>query len=171
MRAGHLARRFFGSLRPRPLDELDRVWVRSQLTAAEHGVFGLLGAADRAEALATARRLAAALRDTAHEGDTRWTAAALCHDVGKSVAALGPVGRALATAAGALPGVRPGGRAGAYLAHAEIGARLLADAGARPETVAWAAAHHDPARWPTGLVPREVCEALARADGESPPVK
>jgi hypothetical protein len=99
------------------------------------------------------------------------TRAALCHDVGKSVAALGPVGRALATAAGALPGVRPGGRAGAYLAHAELGARLLAGAGARPETVAWAAAHHDPARWPTGLIPREVCEALALADGESPPVK
>jgi len=171
MRAAHLARRFFGSLRPRRLDEFDRAWVRSQLTAAEQDVFGRLGAADRAEALATARRLAAALRDTEHEGDTRWTAAALCHDVGKSVAALGPLGRALATVAGAVPGARRGRRARAYLAHADVGARLLADAGARPETVAWAAAHHDPARWPTALVPPEVCEALARADGESLPVK
>lgn len=166
-RLAHLAGRFVGSLRPRPLDELDRAWVRAQLTAAEHELFARLGPADRAEALATARRTVATLRATGAAGDTRWTAAALCHDVGKAAAALGPVGRALATAAGALVGRRRvRGRWRAYLDHAAVGAGLLAAAGARPETVAWAAAHHDPPRWPLELIPPEVCAALAAADGE-----
>ena len=60
-----------------------------------------------------------------------------------------------------------GGRTGAYLRHAELGAELLEHAGARPETVAWARTHHDRSRWPTDLIPAPVCAALARADGET----
>jgi hypothetical protein len=64
--------------------------------------------------------------------------------------------------------VRPrvGGRAGLYLRHDRHGAEVLAAAGARAEAIAWAAAHHDPGRWPLEVIPSDVCRALAEADGE-----
>jgi putative nucleotidyltransferase with HDIG domain len=133
--------------------------------------------ADRRESIAVARRTAAALAGTEWDGDDRYLAAALLHDVGKSDARLGPIGRALATMAGAVAGhqMAPawqarGGiarRFGVYLRHDEIGAGMLRLAGAPSAAVEWAEAHHHPERWPAlTAVPLPVAEALARADGE-----
>lgn len=158
----HLATRFVTSLRTRPPGPPELAWVKSALIPEEWDVWCRLGTADRVEAIAAARRL-----PSPYSSDPRWVAAALLHDVGKPEAGLGTVRRALATVAGmARDPARVGGRAGVYLRHPEIGAALLERAGARPEAVAWAAVHHAPQRWATGTIPLEVCEALARADGE-----
>ncbi len=162
--APHLVGRFFTSLRPRPPSAADLAWVQDALAPGEWDLWCRLDTADRVEAIATARRLAP---EYAH--DARWRAAALLHDVGKADAHLGPCGRAAATVVGwrrdpAL--VR--GRFGTYLRHPDVGAAALDAAGARPETTAWAALHHRPERFADCAIPPEVCEALARADGESP---
>ena len=59
-------------------------------------------------------------------------------------------------------------RIGRYVAHDDVGAALLHDAGARPEVAAWAGAHHRPDRWTSTGIPPAVCQALAAADGEPP---
>ena len=118
--------------------------------------------ADRAESVATLDRL-----PSGTAAEPVWAAAALLHDVGKTRSGLGTIARAVATARGMVGDpARVRGRAGAYLRHAEIGAVALQQAGARAEVVAWARTHHDPARWPTELIPAPVCAVLARADGE-----
>jgi putative nucleotidyltransferase with HDIG domain len=158
----HLARRFFTSLAPREPRAADVARVGAVLTSSEFAVWNAQSRADRAESIATLRRLP---DDVARDG--RWAAAALLHDVGKSASGLGTVGRVFATVRGALaPDAPIDGRAGVYLRHAEIGAEMLRAAGARTEAVAWAAAHHDRAQWPVGLIPESVCASLARADGE-----
>jgi hypothetical protein len=168
-RAGHLARRFVGSLRPRPLDEADLALVHGALRPEELACWERLGPADRAESLATARATIGALGPDVV--DPRWVAAALLHDVGKAETALGPLGRTAATLAGAIAGA---GRArewsnavGRYVNHDELGAARLRTAGARAEASAWAAVHHRPERWPATGIPPRICEILAAADGES----
>lgn len=168
-RAGHLVGRFFGSVAAKPLDAGDEAWVRLTLTDDELPVWERLGRADRAESVAVAR---AVVRELGPDADPRWVAAALLHDVGKPDARLGPVGRAAATMIAA---VVSHGRArtwsssvGAYVNHDERGANRLAGAGARPEAVAWARAHHQPDLWPGTGIPPEICALLARADGETP---
>ena len=166
-RSSHLVGRFFTSLRPRPVDEADRVWVRLLLTPSELAVWEPLGRADQAESLAVARRVAHALGSDA---DPRWLAAALLHDAGKSDARLGTVGRAAATV---VAGLASHGRArrwpnriGRYVAHDDLGAARLTAAGARPEVAAWAAVHHRPDRRAASGIPPDVCAVLAAADGE-----
>lgn len=169
-RVPHLIGRFATSLWPRRVRREDVAWVRSVLERDEWQVWQRLGRADRMESVRTARRLGTLLGGTRHVGDPRYVAAALLHDAGKAEVGLGTLGRVGATVAGLVrPAGRVGGRWGRYLRHAEEGARLLGAAGARPEAVAWAAAHHDPVRWPAGSIPLEVCEALAAADGERSP--
>lgn len=165
-RFAHLTTRFFTSVRPRPVDEADRTFVELHLTAPELECWQKLEPADKAESVAVAHRVAAALgRDV----DERWLAAALLHDVGKSDVDLTPLGRAWATVVGALASH---GRArlwpsdvGRYIAHDELGAAQLRAAGARPEVVAWAEAHHRRELWAGTGIPLPVCEALAAADG------
>jgi hypothetical protein len=159
----HLIARFIGSVFARAPAPDDVAWVRAQLTPPEWALWSQLDRADKVESIATARRFERAVgRD---EGG--FIPAALLHDVGKREAGLGPVGRALATVAGALVGpAHVRGRAGSYLRHAELGARDLAAGGARPDAVRWAEAHHDPAAWAASGIPLPVCRALARADGE-----
>lgn len=175
-RGAHLIHRFGGSLRPRAITPAERAWVASVLTPAEDAVWSSCARPDQVEAIAVARRLPDAIAT-----DDRWLAAALLHDVGKQAADLGTAGRVLATvlaAFGRLPvqaqpagADRPGlrTRMSRYVNHAQIGADRLARAGARPEAVAWAAAHHDPTRWSGTSIPPAVCLALARADGETVP--
>lgn len=175
-RAVHLSVRFLGSLLPLPVREADRAWVASVLTAAELRVWLRLGRADRRESIAVARRAGRALTGHVDVTDDRFLAAALLHDVGKLDARLGPLRRAGATLAGAAAPptevrswVERTGlarRVGLYLLHPEVGAQALAVAGARPEAVAWAAAHHDPAAFAALGFPEGVPEALAAADGE-----
>ena len=167
MSVSHLTARFFTSLVARPPGEADLAWVGAVLTPAERGVWETLGTADRAESVATARRAAAALGSGA---DDRWLAAALLHDVGKSDARLGTFRRAGATAVATIVGSRRArgfrNAIGRYVAHDDLGAALLRSAGARPEAVAWARAHHRPELWPDTGIPAPICELLAIADGE-----
>jgi hypothetical protein len=168
-RLAHLAGRFVTSLRPRRVDDADRVWVQLVLTPAEYDVWDTLGAADRAESVAVGRRAAQALGP---DPDARWLAAALLHDVGKAETQLGTVNRALATM---VAGVASHGRArhwgnawGRYIAHDDLGAGRLAAAGpgVRPEAVTWARVHHRREQWTASGLPPDVCEVLAAADGE-----
>ncbi len=167
MSARHLARRFVASLRPRRLDDADLAWVRQLLTPQELAVWATLGRADRAESVATARELARLLGP---ETEDVWLAAALCHDVGKADAALGTFGRVGATVvAGAVSHGRArhmASRIGRYVNHDETGAAWLAQAGARAEVSAWAAAHHRREHWAATGIPIGICELLAAADGQ-----
>ena len=166
-RISHLSARFFESLRPAEPDATDVDWVRSTLTEAEYPCWATMSRADRVEAIAVARRVEAALGAGC---DERWLAAALLHDVGKLDAGFGPFRRAGATVIAAVAGHdrvrRWPNRIGRYIGHDDRGAARLRKAGARPEAVAWAAAHHRPRTWPASGLPLEVCVALAAADGE-----
>ena len=166
-RAGHLSQRFVGSVRARPLDALDIAFVRLHLTDAELSVWETLGRADRAESVAVARRTGQSLGPDA---ESRWLAAALLHDVGKVDAGLGTFGRVWATLVAGLMSHgrarRMSNRIGRYVSHDDLGADKLRAAGARPETSAWAAAHHRPERYVSTGIPVEICAALAAADGE-----
>jgi hypothetical protein len=177
MRATHLVSRFFESLRAKPLTDADVAWVAGALEPAELQVWDAMDRADRAEGLAVARRLEGALANTEDANDSRWRAAALLHDAGKQLSGYGTFGRAtvtvIAVAAGkdrtrkwASADSPARARIGRYVAHDELGAALLRDAGARAEVAAWAEAHHRPPRWASTGIPLAVCRALAAADGE-----
>jgi putative nucleotidyltransferase with HDIG domain len=163
----HLVTRFFGSLRPRTLDASETALVERTLTPAELECWRRLGAADRVESVTTAR---AAIEELGPDADDRWIAAALLHDVGKTATGLGPFRRAAATSIAIVAGERRVRRwpnaIGRYVDHDEEGARLLERAGARREAVEWAAIHHRRARWSGSVVPVEICQVLATADGE-----
>jgi putative nucleotidyltransferase with HDIG domain len=166
-RVGHLTRGFVGALRAREPDTPDRLWAQTVLTEPEFECWESMNRADHAESIAVAR---AAARELGRDADSRWLAAALLHDVGKTDARLGPVRRAGATMIGALVSHgrarRWQNRIGRYIDHDERGAARLREAGARPEVVAWAAAHHRPEMWPASGIPPEICEILAAADNE-----
>jgi len=119
-----------------------------------------MGNPDRRHAVRVARRVEADLGDRA---TTPVMAAALLHDIGKTVSGIGTIGRVIATVSRP---VRPRGitrRIGLYVAYPDLGADLLERAGSDPLTVAWAAEHHRPSEeW---TVPPEVGRALADADG------
>jgi hypothetical protein len=165
-RAGHLVRRFAGSLRVRPLTDGDVAFVRGVLSEGELACWERLGPADRAESVATAR---AAIDALGRDVEERFVAAALLHDAGKAGTPLRTAGRSIATVVAAVAGhprVRAWDNAvGRYVDHDTRGARLLASAGARPEAVAWAEAHHRPAMWHETGIPPAICAALAAADG------
>jgi response regulator RpfG family c-di-GMP phosphodiesterase len=106
---------------------------------------------DRRHAVGVARRV----------GSSDLLEAALLHDVGKIESGLGTFARVFATVAGSY--ARSGPFA-LYRQYPVIGARLLADAGAAPLTVAWAAEHHLPEeRW---TVPVAAGRILQAADDE-----
>lgn len=166
----HLARRFLGSLSPRPLDPADHRWVHEVLLPGEAELWSRMSLADRKHAAGVAREVRRLLPDA----DRPVLAAALLHDVGKVDSGLGTVGRVLATvAAAALGRVRVAswhdaggvrGRIGRYLRHDSIGARMLSDAGSASLTVTWAREHHLPATaW---TLDDEVASALAAADDD-----
>ncbi len=167
----HLVRRFFGSLSPRPLAPADDRWARGQLTAGEERLWDRLSAPDRKHAAGVARE---AHRLLGPDATRPVLAAALLHDVGKLDSGLGTFGRVAATVVVAVlgrprvtgwsdaPGLR--GRFGRYASHPQRGAGLLAEAGADPLTVRWAAEHHRPEHdW---SVPAYVGRALHDADDD-----
>lgn len=166
----HLAKRFVGSLsRARPPAD-DDGWARGHLGPGEQTLWARLDPADQRHAVGVARRVVADLGDP----ERAVVAAALLHDVGKTVSGLGTFGRVGATVVTVVVGrarvaARAGddgaiGRVGAYVTHDVIGAALLHDAGADPLTVAWAAEHHlPPERW---TVPAEIGRALHAADDD-----
>jgi hypothetical protein len=164
--AGHLVRRFLGSLKPGGPPPADEAWARDALLAGERPLWDRMSGPDRRHAVAVARRTEAALGPRA----TRpVVAAALLHDVGKVEAGLGTFARVGATLVGMVGRKRVvarlgGTRVGRYLRHDALGADLLAAAGSDPLTRAWAREHHLPkARW---SVDPEVGAALKAADDD-----
>ncbi len=125
--AGHLVRRFAGSLSSAPPLAEDAAWATSLLTDAEGELWRRLSNPDRRHAILVARRFIGA-RPEATRGEM---AAALLHDVGKIEAGLGTIGRVVAT----LVGPRTS-RFRAYHDHEAIGARWLEERGSSPDTVA-----------------------------------
>lgn len=168
---GHLASRFFGSLVPVGPCPADAAWALAQLNEGERAVWARMSKVDRRHATGVARRTEQALGDRA---TTEVIAAGLLHDSGKVVSGLGTFARAAATVAAGLVGRERAEawsqgrglprRVGLYLRHPDLGAELLATAGSRPLTVAWAAEHHIPeARW---TVPVDLGRALKAADDD-----
>ena len=171
MKVGHLARRFFGSLRPGGPPAADEAWVAGVLADGELSLWRRMSGPDRRHSVGVARRVEGALGD---EATPPVLAAALLHDVGKTVSGLGTYGRVVATLSGQAAGPSAAAawsegrgftrRVGLYLRHAELGGDLLELAGADPLTVTWARQHHDPPESWT-LDPR-IAEALKDADDD-----
>lgn len=169
--AGHLVRRFLGSVLPRGPRTEDEAWARLQLLPGEVEIWTRLSRQDRRHAVGVARRVEAELGDQAGRPVL---AAALLHDCGKLAAGLGTYGRVIATlsisAAGrdhAMAWSETRGftrRVGLYSEHPRLGAEMLGLAGSAPLTIAWAAEHHlPPADW---TVPVEVGQVLKAADDD-----
>jgi len=175
-RASHLARRFFGAVRPGKPRAGDVAWVESVLSPPELELWARMTNHDRRHSTAVARRVQHSLAGTTEGDDPRWIAAALLHDVGKLDAGLGVFGRVGATLAGAAAGhdmaevwsAKRGitRRFGLYLRHAELGETRLRVAEARPEAAAWAGAHHDERAWDALAFPAGVVTALDAADDD-----
>jgi hypothetical protein len=171
VRAGHLVRRFFGSLWPVGPGQEAEERVASVLSEREHALWRRMSRADRRHAVGVAHRVE---RSLGHEATPPVVAAALLHDVGKVSARLGTYGRVVATVAGAAAGRQMAEawsqgkgftrRVGLYLRHAELGADMLALAESDPLTVTWAREHHLPAeRW---TVSKDIAAALKEADDD-----
>lgn len=167
----HLAKRFVGSLRPGGPPGDDVTWVETVLSDAELQLWARMRGPDRRHSVQVARRVERAL---GNEASTEVLAAALLHDVGKTVSGLRTYGRVVATVSGRVAGhhmayrwsnargfVR---RVGLYLRHPELGGDLLAMAGSHPLTVAWTREHHLPAdEW---SIPVHLGEVLKASDDD-----
>lgn len=167
----HLARRFFGSLRPGGPSTDDQLWVDGILRDGEAALWRRMSAPDRRHAAGVAREVQRAL---GHEARAEVLAAALLHDVGKVESGLRTYGRVIATLSGKVAGPemahtwrRQRGiarKVGLYLLHADLGGDLLEVAGSHPLTVAWAREHHLPQdEW---TVPADVGAVLKAADDD-----
>ena len=140
--AGHLVRRFLGSLSPRPVADEDVAWVEATLQPEELALWRRQHRADRAHVVRVARRVERALGD---EATRPVLAAALLHDVGKVESHLSTYGRVIATISVALAGRETAAawsqtrgftrRVGLYVRHEELGADLLQVAGSDPLTI------------------------------------
>ena len=170
-----LARRAVGAAHDAASAPAERAWVRSVLTGAELGLWEGQTAYDRSHSVRVARRLEQRLEATPHAGDTRWPAAALLHDVGKTTTALSMVERAAATLSRRAVGLArartwaacPRGlrrRVGLYLTHGEIGAAMIRAAGGRDEIALWAEVHQTHPGGPAAGIPAAVADALLAAD-------
>ena len=168
---GHLARRFFGSLRPGGPPEADRAWVEATLSDAEYRLWARQYGPDRRHTVEVAREVE---RRLGNEATAPVLAAALLHDIGKIDADLGTWGRVVATMSAKVAGadtarlwIRSSGftrKVGLYLHHPEIGADLLEMAGSDPLTIAWAEEHHKPVEeW---SIERSIADVLHAADDD-----
>jgi hypothetical protein len=172
---GHLARRFFGALRPGGPSLDDRAWVESVLEPAEFALWARQPGHDQRHSAGVARQVEAALAGGPHAGDTRWLACALLHDIGKLASGLGIPARVLATLVGRATDGAVGNweeqrglrrRIALYLRHPELGADMIQLAGGRAEVAHWAGAHHDRARLDPLLMPAPVVKTLVAADAD-----
>lgn len=125
----HLARRWWGTVRARPLDEVDLAWVRDVLSPSEGELWQSMDWRDRTHSYIVARRFESLIGPGA-ERRRAALAAALLHDVGKVQSHLSTIERVAAT-------VLRGGseRFRAYLNHEAIGVELCRQAGSEPETL------------------------------------
>ncbi|MGD9702638.1 MAG: hypothetical protein AB7Q42_14390 [Acidimicrobiia bacterium] len=154
--AGHLVRRFVGSLSRRPPAPDDRRWAIEQLLEGEAALWSQMSVQDQRHSIEVARRFVASAAEPPARSET---AAALLHDIGKLSSGLGTFGRVAATLCGHVIGRRAergDGRISRYLRHEPIGAELLVAAGSDPRTIQLVAGRADPGD--------PVSRALARAD-------
>lgn len=148
-RARHLVRRFFSSVLPIGPAAGDDAWAREQLTEAERQLWSRMARVDRRHSAAVARRVQAELGERA---DGPVLAAALLHDVGKTIPHLGPFGRVVATLSEMVAGedtarhwVETRGftrRVGQYVLYPELGVDLLKLADSDALVIAWSREHH-----------------------------
>jgi hypothetical protein len=154
--AGHLVRRFAGSLSRRPPSPDDRAWAIGNLLSGEAELWGQLSVQDQRHSIEVTRRFVAG---SAVPPERAEVAGALLHDIGKVESGLGTFGRVAATLWGALGGARAEqgtGRIGRYLRHEAIRAALLVEVRSETRTIELVAGRTDPAD--------PVVAALARAD-------
>jgi hypothetical protein len=167
----HLARRFFGSLRPGGPRPSEEAWALTQLLPGEVELWVRMPNPDRRHAVGVAHEVLGSL---GHEATRPVLAAALLHDVGKTVSGLRTFGRVAATLAGMAAGRTRASawteghgfrrRVGLYLMHPHLGGDLLAMAGADALTEAWTREHHLPRdQW---TVERHLADALKSADDD-----
>lgn len=128
-RIGHLARRWRTSLDRSPITEVDHDFVRRVLTDGEFALWTTMVLADRRHSIVVARRFV----DLVPSADDAEIAAALLHDVGKSMAPLGTTERIIATLLEPIVRLR---RWDAYYRHEEIGLDLCRRVPSRDRTVA-----------------------------------
>lgn len=138
LRLLHLAKRFFQTLRSRPLGPAEQAEAAEWLRERESPLFWAQPPADQRHAL-TAARMVASHRP--HRRDL--IRAALLHDIGKRHSRLGVAGRVTAATLDLLRIPAPG-RLGIYLRHASLGAEDLGELGIEPIVVSFAAGHHGP---------------------------
>jgi hypothetical protein len=169
MEARHLIRRFFGSVRRRTPAAAEEAWLRGLLSPAEDELYLAQSAVDRVHSIDCALAARASLGVKASRAVI---VASALHDVGKTDAGLGTMGRvgatlvAMVVPAGRVEGWRDRsgwrGRIGRYATHDRHGCALLQRAGSHPIVVAWAREHHlDRSEW---TIEADVAEALLRAD-------
>jgi hypothetical protein len=168
----HLVRRFFATLLPIGPKAADDAWAREHLTGPEQELWSTMAKVDRRHSVAVARRADEELGEAA---TTPVIAAALLHDVGKTIPHLGAFGRVVATLSEAVAGestarhwVETRGftrRVGQYVLYPELGVDLLKMAGSDDLVVAWSREHHlAEDEW---TVPADVGRALRSADDAS----
>jgi hypothetical protein len=124
--AGHLARRFGGSLSRKPPPPVDEAWAVTFLLPSERTLWHLMPNPDRRHSILVARRF-----ESDDHRDRDAMAAALLHDVGKSKCGLGTFGRVAATIVG--PRTE---KFRLYHDHEQIGADMLREAGSSDVTIA-----------------------------------
>ena len=165
----HLVRRFFASLLPLGPTAADDAWAREQLAEPERELWSRMASVDRRHSARVARRVEADLGDAA---TTPVLAAALLHDVGKTIPDLGTFGRVVATLSEMVAGEDTAHqwmatrgftrRVGQYVLYPELGVDLLKLADSDELVVAWSREHHLPeADW---SVPVELGRVLQAAD-------
>lgn len=179
LRPVHRARRLGRSLVARAPGDEDTAWAHAFLSDRERRLFDRMAAVDRTHSIGVARGVADHLDRVGlgvDDAEARWiVAAALTHDVGKTVAGLGTYGRVVATLSESVGGAsmarvwaeRSGmtRKVGLYLQYPRLGADLLAVAGSDERVVAWAAEHHEPEEaW---TVPLEAGRLLRDADDDA----
>ena len=175
--AGHLAFRFFTALWPGGPPADGEVWAVRMLLPGEQQLWRRMSGPDRRHGLAVARRAIKALEGDGAPVPREVVAAALLHDVGKVEAHLGTFARVGVTLAAMVAGrqrlVGDGGaqhgdglrqRVALYLAHDQVGARLLRQAGSHELTAGWAEQHHLPKQACT--FDARLAHALKVADGD-----
>jgi len=173
----HRARRFFASLLPYRSDPAEDQWVNKWLSASEQKLFSRVQGQDRRHAIGVARAVEDHENDQStgelHPPTPRWVvAAALLHDIGKTVPDLGTYGRVVATMSAWVGGVDMAEhwadttgftrKVGLYMMYPRLGSDLLAVAGSDQKVVDWAAQHHlDEEDW---TIPVESGRLLQAAD-------
>lgn len=130
----HLVKRFFGSVSPTPLDELEQAWVKEVLSIREHDLWLTQAVVDQRHSHDIGRRFVV-IRPQASRDEI---AGALLHDIGKIDADLGIMARVIATV---LPVPIP--RFSAYRHHQQRGAQMLNEIGCNETTIALVAGHPD----------------------------